>query len=258
MSRVRDRATQRALHALRRPVVARRRRRLGGLDPLSRSMLEAVGYRRSMLDFMGAIDGRPDILVEADLPPGATVVDGGAYRGEWAAEVLAHHPGCRIVAFEPSPHGLTAIDERLGTAPGLTVVPVALGRADGQGALVVPGPGSRVLLGPHDRGTPVRIRDVVAVLDELGVAQIDLAKLNIEGGEFDVLERLAEAGRLELVDDLIVQFHDWHPGAPARRRRLRRELARTHDEVWNYPWVWERWRRRRPGRARPGGRTAAP
>jgi Methyltransferase FkbM domain len=91
----------------------------------------------------------------------------------------------------------------------------------------------------------VEIRDVAPVFAELDAERIDLLKMNIEGAEFDVLERLAETGWIDRIDELLIQFHDWAPAAPRRRRMIRRVLARTHTEVWNYPWVWERWVRRR-------------
>jgi hypothetical protein len=41
----------------------------------------------------------------------------------------------------------------------------------------------------------------------------------------------------------MVQFHEFHPKAYRRRRHNRRSLARSHQQVWDYPWIWEYWRR---------------
>jgi hypothetical protein len=40
---------------------------------------------------------------------------------------------------------------------------------------------------------------------------------------------------------VIVQFHEFAPGAYRGRRRNRRALAETHRCTWSYPWVYERW-----------------
>jgi hypothetical protein len=90
----------------------------------------------------------------------------------------------------------------------------------------------------------VTIVDVAGAFDELGLDRIDLLKLNIEGGEYDVLDRLHETGRLPRIDQILVQFHEWHPHAHRRRRAIRAALRDTHVEEWDYPWVWERWRLR--------------
>lgn len=225
------------------PRTAWRRWRGRGLDPLARSMLERHYYRRAMYEFMEAFGANPDMLVEADLDAESVVLDVGAYVGEWS-EAIARRYGARIFAFEPNAGAFTALTARLaGTCA--RCFDFALGAADGRAELSIVGPGSSLFTQPPGFGkATVAVRDVVAVLDALGIDAVDLCKLNIEGGEFDLLERLIAADRLHRVRLLSVQFHEWHPGAYQRRRVIRRALARTHVEVWNFPWVWELWRRR--------------
>jgi hypothetical protein len=89
----------------------------------------------------------------------------------------------------------------------------------------------------------VQIRDVVAAFEKLGLEEIDLLKVNIEGGEYDLFDRLTSADWLRRIRFVSVQFHEWHPHAYRRRRAVRRALRRQHVECWNYAWVWELWRR---------------
>ena len=58
------------------------------------------------------------------------------------------------------------------------------------------GPGSTVYGEPNPtvRTSEVQIHDVAAVLDELGHTRIDYMKINIEGAEYDLLERMFETG----------------------------------------------------------------
>jgi hypothetical protein len=44
--------------------------------------------------------------------------------------------------------------------------------------------------------------------------------------------------------DLQIQFHDFVPGAVAQRAALHKGLSRTHRLTYDYPFVWENWRRR--------------
>jgi hypothetical protein len=120
-----------------------------------------------------------------------------------------------------------------------------LGGADRTVALGLAGPGSSVYEPDGMFGTAhARVRDVVSVLDELGIDTVDLLKVNIEGAEFELFERLITAGRLGRMRQVSVQFHEWHPKAHARRAAIRRALRVDHDEVWCYPWIWELWRTR--------------
>ena len=73
---------------------------------------------------------------------------------------------------------------------------------------------------------------------------VDLMKINIEGSEFPLLERMIDCDLLGEVRCFLIQFHEWHPGAYRRRRRIQRALAKTHTKVWDYPFIWEKWQRR--------------
>jgi FkbM family methyltransferase len=218
-----------------------RRARASGLDQLSRHMLEALEYRRSALGFMGATVSDPDMLITAPIDEHSTVVDAGAFVGEWAQAVVSRY-GCDVIAFEPLPRIANEMKRRIGDDRRITCVPVALGADDATVPMEYHGPGSLLVPGGSSAPTQdVEVRDVAAVFDDLGIDHIDLLKLNIEGGEYDVLDRLLETGWMERIGVLVVQFHTRWPGAPMRRRRVRRQLRHTHVEDWNYPWVWERW-----------------
>jgi FkbM family methyltransferase len=220
-----------------------RRRRLA-LDGLARAMYELHYYSDGVNAFMAASLKHPDLLTEVDLDEAGVVVDAGAFTGEWASAIHGRY-GARVVAFEPAPSSVAELEERFADVPSVSVVAAGLGAADGRASLGLAGPGSSF----HDDDAPwgtveVAVRDAASALDDLGVDEIDLLKLNIEGSEYDVLDRLEITGWLPRIRQVSVQFHEWHPGAHRRRRRNRAALARTHDEQWCYPWVWELWRRR--------------
>jgi FkbM family methyltransferase len=231
-------------NVLRAPRTVYKRRQEKNLSPMARSMLEQHRYGRAMYDFMGATAAQPDLLVDVDVDEHSVVLDVGAYAGEWSEQIVARY-GARVYAFEPNPKAFAKLQHRLGATPNVTLLPYGLGGADQIASLALEGPGSSVFTRHSVYGTTdVHLRDVIAVLDELGLDQIDLAKVNIEGGEYDLFDRLIAADRLHDIRLVSVQFHEWHPHAYRRRYAIRRALARTHEEVWNYPWVWELWRRR--------------
>jgi hypothetical protein len=66
-------------------------------------------------------------------------------------------------------------------------------------------------------------------------------KINIEGAEFPLLERMIETELLKQVDCFMIQFHEWHPGAYHRRREIRKALRKSHKLDWDYHFVWEKW-----------------
>ena len=85
---------------------------------------------------------------------------------------------------------------------------------------------------------------MVEVLAELSVSNIDLMKINIEGGEFPLIKRLIEENLLVLVDQIQIQFHNFVENASEIREELLARIAKTHDPTWCYKFVWENWKRK--------------
>lgn len=238
-----DLSLYRIKKALLTPRTAYKRRKEKDMPPIVRKMYEVHYYRKPVYDFTGATVAYPDILVTADLDESDVVVDIGAYIGDWSQKVWnRYHP--TIYAFEPAPAGFKKASERFAGNDKVKVFDYGLGAADEKVSLALAGPGSSIYDGSGAFGsTEVLVRDVAAVFDELGLDEIGLLKINIEGAEFDLLDRLIDTGWLPKVRQLMVQFHEWHPHAYWRRFELRRRFREEHELVWDFPWVWELWRR---------------
>lgn len=66
-------------------------------------------------------------------------------------------------------------------------------------------------------------------------------KINIEGGEYDLLEHLIVSGFVRNIDNIQVQFHDFVDDAEHRMAVIHKNLAKTHRLSYQYPLVWENW-----------------
>lgn len=225
-----------------------------------RAMLLVYSYRPIIFRFGFALWRRPTLLCDGMIPAGGAVMDVGAADGTWTATVRQLHRA-RVYAFEPLPDQCQALKIRFAGDESVSVHCYGLSSADGIAQLSLLGLGSSVytdrILSVFDEPAPqqvvVQMRDVVRVMDELGILEVELLKLNIEGGEYDLLDRLIDTGYIERVGSIVVQFHEWFEDAYARRRRIHRGLARTHTIDWDYPFVWERWTRRVDFRSPPAG-----
>jgi FkbM family methyltransferase len=243
------RPTEYDLHrALGKPRQLWMRRKERHREPLAIAYLEAGRYRRTVYRFIAARIEDPSIMYNFDnLTSEGLAVDVGAFEGKWSREVHARH-GCAIDAFELSPEFFGVLDEVAAEVPGMRVHEYGLGRADETVKVSMTHLGSSVFDSPRsgDDTTWIdgRLRDVAEVWSELCWDRVAVMKLNIEGGEYDVLDRLIETGLHARIDTIFVQFHEWIPGAYSRRRAIRRALRATHDEQWCYPWVWEKWTRK--------------
>jgi hypothetical protein len=69
----------------------------------------------------------------------------------------------------------------------------------------------------------------VTAIFESGVDRVNLLKINVEGAEYDILDKLIETGYIKNVDNIQVQFHNFVPNAEDRRQKIQTELAISLD-----------------------------
>jgi FkbM family methyltransferase len=170
--------------------------------------------------------------------------DIGGYRGEWTALMRSKYD-CHVHVFEPHPEFVELISHRFSEDGKVSVHPYALGSSEDVLMLSDAADGSSAF----SKGNPSiqgRIRNATEVLAEIGADKIAVAKINIEGGEFELLQYLIETGAIKKFRTITVQFHNFVPNAVAQRDQIRVDLAKTHRCVWNYDFVWEEWTRLNP------------
>jgi FkbM family methyltransferase len=179
---------------------------------LAGAAVQVPGTRRIRLSVVAG-NLRIHRLLDRFARPGSTVVDVGAnigYNTLHAARCVGRRG--RVVAIEPTPDNL-AVLRRNVTAAGLgnvAIAPVAAGSARGTRDLFVRGAVSAVnslyALSCYASVTDV-LRVPVVPLDELCEGPADVVKIDVEGGELEVLEgmsRVLQAPQLALIVE-------WHP-----------------------------------------------
>ncbi len=211
-------------------------------DPAYRSFRREI--KRFRRDKGRGTPGRYD-----GLPPDAIAFDLGGYKGEWTAHMRAAYD-CSVHVFEPHPSFATAIAARFHDDPKVVAHDCAMGATNGVMRLSDSADASSAFAtgGPSVDGKVRAARDVLA---EIGSADVDVCKINIEGGEYEILPHLIDTGLIRRFVTLTIQFHDFSPGDPQRRAQIREGLARTHDCAWCYDFVWEEWRRKPDDPAAP-------
>jgi FkbM family methyltransferase len=186
-----------------------------------------------------------DSVLRLEYPLGrdSIVVDLGGYHGDFAAAINQRY-GCKVFIFEPMPsyfgHCVTRFhdnSEIRSFCYGLAAKAGWFDISDSDDA------SSFIRTGIGVSTVKAELRQVAEVFREIGLDRIDLLKINIEGGEFDVLQALIDSGLVEKVRFIQVQFHDFFPDAAVRRDQIRQQIARTHRQMWSYTFVWESWER---------------
>lgn len=185
--------------------------------------------------------GDESLRLNYPLSRDSIVFDLGGYRGDFAAAIHQRY-GCRVFVFEPVPQFHRMCVERFRGND--SIVCLNYGLSDHKGSLDIvlnDDASSLVACGGAGERVRVQLHSVVDCIHELEISCIDLMKINIEGGEFDVIPALIESGLITQVCHLQVQFHNFIERAGQRRAAIREHLVLTHAEMWNYEFVWESW-----------------
>jgi len=209
---------------------------LNGLAQLLAGLRPTLAQRFSIRAYH--LDGA-EALRYSGLPgPGALVLDLGAFEGDFAARCLAG--GAKVWAFEPVAPFVKGLSRRFKGEPKARLFNFGLAGRPQKLRMVLDGPATRP--GAKDQGLPVELKSAEAFFKAQRLGRAALLKINIEGGEFELLERLVQTPWIGRMQRLQIQFHPHVAGAVERRRALRQALARTHRLEWDYPWIWESWK----------------
>ncbi len=184
-----------------------------------------------------------EIRYDYNLPSGANVLDVGGYVGEFAGQFIQRF-NANVTVFEPVPNFAAQIKRRFSGDPRVSIYEAGLSDKDEMVEFDLDADASGAFGMSDGDKIQVPLWDAEKFLSSNSTRYWHLAKLNIEGGEYALLKRLIETGRIETIQNLQVQFHLHVPGARKRYRELAKGLQRTHKLQWRYPFVWESWTRR--------------
>lgn len=173
------------------------------------------------------------------LDQASVIFDVGGFEGNWAQDMFDRY-GSTIHVFEPHPAFAAKLEERFAGNPKIHVHAFALGREPGTLNLSDAGDASSAVSDAQSSVTG-ELRSAADFMSELEAPTVHLAKINIEGGEYDLLPALHSAGALPRFGMIQVQFHLFRETDQGLRDAVRTQLSETHAQAWAYPFVWEEW-----------------
>ena len=167
------------------------------------------------------------------------VFDVGGFRGDWTAEIDRRF-GSQIHIFEPVNRFYQSICTRFANSKNITPHCFGLSAKDETISLAVLGDSTSQFKESKDSEVG-HLRSITHFLTEHQIDRVALLKLNIEGGEYDLLESLLETGLIKRFENIQVQFHWFVPNARQRMKAIQAALQKTHGVTYQYEFVWENW-----------------
>lgn len=189
--------------------------------------------------------GGEKLRLDYPLDKNSIVIDAGGYIGDFAQELVDKFD-CSIDVFEPVESYAKKINERFESNSKVQVVNAGLGHTEKEEVINISGLGSSVF-DSKERLIDKEIIKIISAVDYLRVKNypvIDLMKINIEGGEYELLNSLLDnPDVMKRIKFLQIQFHDFVPDAESMRKNIQYKLSNTHKLMWNFSFIWESWER---------------
>lgn len=159
-----------------------------------------------------------------DLKPGDIVFDLGSYKREFASKMQKKYK-VRVECFDPAENRVAWIYK---------------------GALTLNGDeNTRSFINTGTKEAPAQTRafpcyDIAEEIRKF--ERIALMKINIEGGEYPVMNRILSEGLANRIDKFQIQFHVVdHLDTIGTYQAIADRLSLTHKIDWRYPFCWESW-----------------
>ena len=180
-----------------------------------------------------------NLMLNYDLDENSLVFDVGGYKGQGASDLFSMYLPT-IYIFEPRAEYTKEIEKRFKKNNKIKVFNFGLSSKKSEDYIYFNDDGSTLFL-KNKQKEKVRLESISDFIKNNNIKRIDLLKLNIEGGEYEVLDNLINSGLLNIITNLQIQFHNFFPDAKKKMLDIHKELRKTHHLIYQYEFVMENW-----------------
>jgi len=178
------------------------------------------------------------IYESCELNSKSNVIVIGGYLGN-SAKIIFNKYNSNITLFEPIKHFASTCEDNLPDIKKIQVINKAVSDYNGSIEMFLDADST----GTYATGRTISV-ECIAFSEYLTSTNLvfDLVEMNIEGGEYFVLDDLLKSNTVQLSKYWLIQFHDNHSSHELHRAQIRNALRETHELVFSYAWVWELWK----------------
>lgn len=194
--------------------------------------------------FSDSGDKRHRIYGYGRLSPNDVYFDVGSFTGQFAKQFYEKHK-CIVYCFEPIENLYKKTLKVFENVENSNCYHFGLGAKTEELDISLTGDASSLYLTEKaDKTEKVKIVAIDDFIEREGINNIKVIKINIEGAEYDLLDHALDTGITDKMENIQVQFHTFIDNCEERRDNIRKRLSETHELTWDYPFIWENWRRK--------------
>lgn len=174
-------------------------------------------------------------IAEPAISQAKTIVDVGAHIGLFSLYCHTLNSNVKIIALEPEPNNLKRLAEilKLNKIFKVKILPIALAGETGKAQLILASDSHNHHLGDLEatgEGIEVKTTNLSDLKKQFKIKQIDVLKMDIEGGEFTTVDnwQLADFASIKT---LILEYHEQF----GQRENLENKLRENGFGVQIFP-----------------------
>jgi len=174
-----------------------------------------------------------------DLNENSTIFDIGGFHGDWTNKIYNKYKS-NIYIFEPVKSCVKIITNKFNKNDKIKIFEYGLGDETKNTMISLDGDAASI----YNKSNNMENIHLVNISDFLtinSIENIDLMKINIEGGEYGLLKKIIDDGHVRKIKNFQIQFHDFIPNAKQMRADLQSKLNISHKVTYNYNFIWENW-----------------
>ena len=187
-----------------------------------------------------------DVYRRLDYPilnENSLVIDLGGYIGSFTESIYSRY-NCNVLVFEPVIRFYNICDYKFKHNSKINVYNFGLSGESRECFISVHHDCSTEFMTPDSSENSEKsvLKSIKEFVIDNNIESIDLIKINIEGGEYELLEYLVnDPDLIGIIKNIQVQYHTFIENHESRRNNINSKLQNTHSRTWNYDWVWENW-----------------
>jgi len=196
--------------------------------------MDIEGERRVVAFHQG---GGYEKVFNYPLHASSIVIDLGAYEGQYCFEIFKRFQ-CFVFGLDAFPQ------KKFQDQTNVKVVSLPYGFAPGPNECEVKLYGSGDSTSAYLEGPLVNygmLKPIQSFLEKYKIEVIDLININIEGGEYDLLDYWIKSNLVLKMKAIQIQFHPMVKDYEFRYQKIVENLSKTHQRLYCFPWVWEAW-----------------
>lgn len=188
-------------------------------------------------------DGDNTLRLDYNLTKDSIVFDVGGFEGKFSEDIYNKYQS-NIFIFEPVASFYSQIEYRFLNNDKIHKYNFGLSDINRTINISLSNDASSIYGKSSDYLEEIELKSIVEFINNNNIKKIDLMKINIEGGEFDLLPSLIEQEIIKNIDNIQIQFHTFVDNAEFKRDNIRKELSKTHKLTYDYYFIWENWKRK--------------